>query len=165
MPTYRLAIKPWIPIKCLHTGWAKQTCTKFKIYILATSVLLVLASWVRKIANPKPSKIFCAQQFMYPKSLWRASSKRHIFAIWRRHYIQPLNMVTMKWPLVFMENPFHRSKNMRHFILIDHQGCYLHITKWGGLYQKPTGGKHKLDIWHCDPGARNIYIYNHIIYV
>ena len=24
---------------------------------------------------------------IYPKSLWRASSKRHIFAIWRRHYI------------------------------------------------------------------------------
>ena len=29
------------------------------------------------------------------------------------------HMVTMKWSLVFMENPFHRSKNMRHFILIE----------------------------------------------
>ena len=57
MPTYRLAIKPWITIKCLHTGWAKQICTKFKIYILATSVLLVLASWVRKIAHPKQYKM------------------------------------------------------------------------------------------------------------
>ena len=28
----------------------------------------------------------------------------------------------MKWPLVFMENPFHRGKNLRHFIVIDHQG-------------------------------------------
>ena len=60
MPTYRLAIKPWIPIKCLHTGWAKQTCTKFKIYILATSVLLVLASWVRKIAKPTLISVWIA---------------------------------------------------------------------------------------------------------
>ena len=117
MPTYRLAIKPWIPIKCLHTGWAKQTCTKFKIYILATSVLLVLASWVRKIANPKPSKIFCAQQFMYPKSLWRASSKRQYIC-----HLEEALYITIKNKWSLWNDPWFSWKS--HFIVEKHEALH-----------------------------------------
>ena len=139
MPTYRLAIKPWIRIKCLHTGWAKQTCTKFKIYILATSVLLVLASWVRKIANPKPSKIFCAQHFMYPKSLWRASSKRQYIC-----HLEEALYITIKNIWSLWNDPWFSWKT--HFIVEKHEALHSdwspgiwHPCFWGIpiLYKKP----------------------------
>ena len=99
MPTYRLAIKPWIPIKCLHTGWAKQTCTK----------------------------TFCAQQFMYPKSLWRASSKRQYICHLEEALYKTIKNIWSLW-----NDPWFSWKT--HFIEEKHEA--LHSDWSPGITKK-----------------------------